>query len=60
MDMIIPGGGPFYRRVKEVIIQRIINEVWRPGDLLPSEPKLARELGVSPGTVRCATEDFKD
>jgi len=58
VDMIIPGGGPFYRRVKEVIIQRIINEVWRPGDLLPSEPKLAEELGVSPGTVRKALTEL--
>ncbi len=56
--MIVPGEGPFYRRVKDVIIQRIINEVWRPGDRLPSEPKLAGELGVSPGTVRKALTEL--
>ncbi len=56
--MIVPGGGPLYERVKDVIIQRIVGEVWRPGDLLPSEPKLAEELGVSPGTVRKALNEL--
>ena len=56
--MIVPDGGPLYLRVKGVIIQRIVDEIWRPGGLLPSEQKLAVELGVSPGTVRKALNEL--
>ncbi len=58
VDMTVPGGGPLYLRVKRVIIRRIVDEVWRPGDLLPSEQKLAAELDVSPGTVRKALNEL--
>ncbi len=58
MDTIVPDGGPLYLRVKDVIIRRIVDEVWRPGDLLPSEHKLAAEFGVSPGTVRKALNEL--
>lgn len=47
---------PLYRQVKQILLQRIASGVWRPGDLVPAEPKLAQELGVSPGTVRKALD----
>jgi len=36
--------------------RRIAEGHWKSGEMLPSEPKLAAELGVSPGTVRKALD----
>jgi len=36
--------------------RRIAEGHWKSGEMLPSEPKLADELGVSPGTVRKALD----
>ena len=36
-----PGQGPLYRQVKQRVIRNLIDEVWKPGDMLPSEPRLA-------------------
>jgi GntR family transcriptional regulator len=47
-----PGYRPLYRQVYDVVVRRIARGVWRAGDALPSEQALARELGVSQGTVR--------
>lgn len=49
---------PLYQQVKQVLLQRLANHAWKPGDLLPSEPRLAQELGVSPGTVRKALDEM--
>ena len=52
---------PLYQQVQELITVRIIEGVWKPGEMLPSEFQLADLLGVSQGTVRKAlnalTED---
>lgn len=45
---------PLYRRVSETILDRITCGELGPGAMLPSEPDLAAELGVSPGTARKA------
>src|ERR1700730_3257481 len=34
------------------MIGRVAQGLWRPGEALPSEHNLARELGVSQGTIR--------
>jgi GntR family transcriptional regulator len=47
-----PGYRPLYRQIYEIIVQRVVQGVWRAGESLPSEQSLARELGVSQGTVR--------
>jgi GntR family transcriptional regulator len=47
-----PGYRPLHRQVYEVIVRRVAQGLWRAGDCLPSEQALARELGVSQGTVR--------
>lgn len=47
-----PGYRPLHRQVYDVIVRRMAQGVWRAGDCLPSEQALARELGVSQGTVR--------
>ncbi|MCZ2722643.1 GntR family transcriptional regulator [Marinomonas sp. 15G1-11] len=45
---------PLYEQVKELIIERIVGGVWKPGEVLPSEFQLADMLNVSQGTVRKA------
>lgn len=43
---------PLYMQAKEVILQRIRAGVYPVGERLPSEAELARELGISPSTLR--------
>ena len=47
-----PGYRPLYRQVYDIVIRRVAEGAWRPGEALPSEQNLARELGVSQGTMR--------
>ena len=50
---------PLYIRVGQLLIGRIVNGIWKPGELMPSEMELAREIGVSQGTVRKAIIDME-
>jgi GntR family transcriptional regulator len=43
---------PLYLQVRDDLAQRIATGQWKPGDTLPNEIELARELGVSSGTMR--------
>lgn len=52
----IPKAQPLYAQVKALMMQRLIAGQWRPGELLPSEFRLAAEFGVSQGTVRKALD----
>lgn len=45
---------PLYEQVKKAILGRIIAGEWGPGSFLPSEIALAKEYGVSQGTLRKA------
>lgn len=47
---------PLYLQVKESLVGRLIDGRWLPGQIIPSEMDLARELGVSQGTVRKALD----
>lgn len=49
-----PSFQPLYQQVKERLTQYIVEQRWRPGEVLPNEFRLAEELGVSQGTVRKA------
>lgn len=51
-----PGFRPLYLQVQEEITRRLASGRWQPGTMLPSEMDLARELGVSQGTVRKALD----
>lgn len=52
----IPKAQPLYAQVMALMMQRLIAGQWRPGELLPSEFRLAAEFGVSQGTVRKALD----
>lgn len=49
---------PLFRQVKDVLMKRLGDGSWAPGQLLPSEPDIAADLGVSPGTVRKALDEL--
>jgi GntR family transcriptional regulator len=50
--MEFPGYRPLYRQVYDIMVEKVAQGVWRAGEALPSEQALARELGVSQGTMR--------
>lgn len=52
------GFKPLYLQVKESLVRRLIDGSWQPGQLIPSEMELAREMGVSQGTVRKALDSM--
>lgn len=52
------GFRPLYRQVKDVLLGRLAGGAWQPGQILPSEPDIAADLGVSPGTVRKALDEM--
>lgn len=52
------GYRPLYRQVKELLVKRLSDGSWSPGQMLPSEPEIAAGLGVSPGTVRKALDEM--
>jgi len=47
---------PLYSQVATLIAQRIAEGDWKPGAALPNEQDLAREMGVSSGTMRKALD----
>lgn len=50
---------PLFLQVSNLVIEGIASGVWRPGSALPNEQDLARELGVSAGTVRKALDKLE-
>lgn len=52
------GFRPLYRQVYHILVRRIADGVWQPGEALPSEPEIAADLGVSAGTVRKALDEL--
>lgn len=51
-----PGFRPLYAQVQDLMVQKLASGEWRPGELLPTEPKLADLFKVSQGTVRKALD----
>ncbi len=49
---------PLYQKVEEHIRQQINTGLLTPGDLIPSEPRLSKELDVSIGTVKKALDNL--
>lgn len=52
------GAAPLYMQIHDLFVERISVGDWAPGDLIPSELQLSRELGVSQGTVRQAISEL--
>ena len=49
---ILTGEGPLYVQVRKQVVARIVEGIWLPGNILPSETQLASYFSVSQGTVR--------
>ena len=49
---------PLYRQLRGIFVRRLGDGTWPPGRALPSEFELARELGVSQGTVRKTLDEL--
>ncbi|MCK6472410.1 MAG: GntR family transcriptional regulator [Planctomycetes bacterium] len=47
--------GTAFRRIADALRQRIVKGVWKPGEILPSQRTLARDLQTTVDTVRAAT-----
>ena len=47
---------PLYLQLRDALAERIARGEWKPGNAIPGEGDLARELGVSKGTVRKALD----
>nr|WP_275576964.1 GntR family transcriptional regulator [Thalassobacillus pellis] len=47
-----------YHQLKEIIIENIENNIWKPGDKIPSEHQLREQYNVSRNTVKKAIEDL--
>ena len=54
--MAILTARPLYLRVRDALTERIAKFEWKPGTALPNEGDLAREFGVSAGTMRKALD----
>jgi GntR family transcriptional regulator len=47
---------PLYLQVRDALAERIAGGEWKPTTAIPNESDLAREFGVSPGTMRKALD----
>jgi GntR family transcriptional regulator len=47
---------PLYLQLRDALLERIARGEWQPGQALPNESDLAREFGVSAGTMRKALD----
>jgi len=55
---VAKGSIPLYMQIIDLLVARVTKGVWAPGDIIPSEMQLARELSVSQGTVRKAVTEL--
>jgi GntR family transcriptional regulator len=61
LDIIISNSldKPIYMQIKEQVIDQIINEELKPGEMLPSIRVLAKELRISVITTKRAYEELE-
>lgn len=55
-QQLTPSYRPLYQQIKEALLTRIVSGEWPPGTYIPSESALAKEYGVSVGTLRKALD----
>jgi GntR family transcriptional regulator len=49
---------PLYKQIKSLLVQRLQQGEWKPGEPIPSEYELAARFQVSQGTVRKAVDEL--
>jgi GntR family transcriptional regulator len=50
---------PYYAQVKEVLTDRIAQQIWKPGDQFPGEPELCSTFDVSRTVIRQALGEME-
>ena len=50
---------PLYYQLKQLLLERIVNGEWQPGDMLPTEEQLQEQYGLSRTTVRQAMKEME-
>lgn len=58
VDNTRPNFLPLYEQIKQLITRSLAQGEWQPGMAIPSEMELARQYGVSQGTVRKAIDEM--
>lgn len=53
-----PDHQPLYIKIRDALVARLASGEWKPGELLPSDPSLAVEMGVSLGTIRKSVDSL--
>lgn len=53
-------GIPYYLQIKEILEERIFNNIYSVNSLMPSETVLAEEFGVTRATIRNALKELKN
>jgi len=53
-----PAFSPLYQQIKDLILQGLRLDEWKPGEAIPSEIELATRYHVSQGTVRKAIDEL--
>jgi GntR family transcriptional regulator len=51
---------PLYLQLRDALAERVAAGEWKPGTAIPNESDLAREFGVSAGTMRKALDLLED
>jgi GntR family transcriptional regulator len=57
-DPLLPSFSPLYRQIKQMLILRLQQGEWQPGETIPSEMDLADRFHVSQGTIRKAIDEL--
>ncbi len=57
-ERTVRGGGPLYRQIQQFLTKKISTGGWKPGEMIPGEISLGKELSVSQGTVRKAINEM--
>ncbi|HVO88623.1 MAG TPA: GntR family transcriptional regulator [Casimicrobiaceae bacterium] len=49
---------PLYKQVRAALVESLATGEWKPGEVIPSERKLAQRYGVAVATIRAATSEL--
>lgn len=53
------GKSPLYKKIRQEITQALIHQEWLPGEMLPSESRLAERYQVGISTIRAAVRELE-
>ena len=51
---------PLYKEIRDQLVESLVRQQWRPGEVLPSEKDLAKQFSVAVSTIRSAIAELVD